>query len=374
MQDNAERYSTIHYRNYLGLDKILNAQDLRSAMLEENPAHEEMLFIIVHQVYELWFKQIIHELESVLEMFDKDNVDEKNIGTSTHRLERVIEIQKLLVAQIRVIETMTPLDFLDFRNYLFPASGFQSFQFRMVENLLGLPEENRLTYNGCPYFSVFSEPNQKKLKEVTAKGSLFDAVHKWLERTPFLQIGEFNFLQQYKAAVSKMIEKEEKAIKSSPYLDTHEMEMRLQMLGNTDTYFQSVLDEKRHNTLVEKGELRMSYKATLAALLINLYRDEPLLHLPFKLLTCLIEIDDALTTWRYRHAQMVQRMLGNKIGTGGSSGFAYLSETAVKHPIFKDLHNISTLLIPRSELPELPKEIKEALGFYFSSRKNDNNE
>jgi tryptophan 2,3-dioxygenase len=367
MQEKAEKYSTIHYRNYLGLDKILNAQELRSVQVEDKPAHEEMLFIIVHQVYELWFKQIIHELESVLELFDTDNVDEKNIGTSIHRLERVIEIQKLLVAQIRVIETMTPLDFLDFRNYLFPASGFQSLQFRMVENLLGLQEESRITYNGCPYFSVFSEPNQQLLKDISSKSTLFDAIHNWLERTPFLQIGNFNFLEQYKSAVSKMIEKEAKAIKSSPYLDTHEMEMRLQMLGNTDTYFHSVLDEQKHIELVEKGELRMSYKATMAALLINLYRDEPLLHLPFKLLTCLIEIDDSLTTWRYRHSQMVQRMLGNKIGTGGSSGFTYLRETAVKHPIFKDLHNISTLLIPRSELPELPNEIKLELGFYYSS-------
>ncbi|MEM9547756.1 MAG: tryptophan 2,3-dioxygenase family protein [Bacteroidota bacterium] len=371
MKENAEKYSTIHYRNYLGLDKILNAQELRSEQLEEKPAHEEMLFIIVHQVYELWFKQIIHELESVLDLFDKDNVDEKNIGTSIHRLERVIEIQKLLVAQIRVMETMTPLDFLDFRNYLFPASGFQSLQFRMVENLLGLPEESRLTYNGCPYSSVFSESNQQKLKEIAESSSLFEAVHNWLERTPFLQIGEFSFLEQYKVAVSKMIEKEEIAIKNSPYLSTQEMEMRLQMLGNTDTYFQSVLDEQKHQEMVDKGTLRMSYKATLAALLINLYRDEPLLHLPFKMLTCLIEIDDALTTWRYRHAQMVQRMLGNKIGTGGSSGYAYLNETAVKHPIFKDLHNISTLLIPRSELPDLPDDIKRALGFYYSSIQNN---
>ena len=368
--DKSEKYSTIHYRNYLGLDKILDAQILRSAELEDTPAHEEMLFIIVHQVYELWFKQIIHELESVLELFDQDNVDEKNIGTSIHRLERVIEIQKLLNAQIRVMETMTPLDFLDFRNYLFPASGFQSLQFRVIENLLGLPEDNRLTYNGCPYFSVFSENNQQKLKDISSNRTLFNAMEDWLERTPFLQVGDFNFLDQYKLAVAKMIEKEEKAIKNSPYLNIQEMEMRLKMLGNTDTYFQSVLDEEKHKELVRNGDLRMSYKATMAALLINLYRDEPLLHLPFKLLTCFIEIDDSLTTWRYRHAQMVQRMLGNKIGTGGSSGFAYLNETAVKHPIFKDLHNISTLLIPRTELPILPDEIKKALGFYFSSQQD----
>ena len=365
--DIKEKYSTIHYRNYLSLDKILDAQQLRSEAVDGKVAHEEMLFIIVHQVYELWFKQIIHELESVLEMFDKDQVDEKSIGTSINRLERVIEIQKLLNAQIAVMETMTPLDFLDFRNHLFPASGFQSFQFRYIENILGLPDDSRLTYNGCPYFSVFSEEKQTVLKEVEQRGSLFDAMESWLERTPFLQVGDFDFLTQYKAAVASMISKEQKAIKSSPYLDMHEVEMRLKMLGNTDTYFQSVLDEEKHNALIAEGTLRMSYKATIAALLINLYRDEPLLHLPFRLMTCFIEIDDMLTTWRYRHAQMVQRMLGNKIGTGGSSGFAYLNETAIKHPIFKDLHNISTLLIPRSELPELPSDIKKALGFFYST-------
>jgi tryptophan 2,3-dioxygenase len=109
----------------------------------------------------------------------------------------------------------------------------------------------------------------------------------------------------------------------------------------------------------------MSYDATIAALFINLYRDEPILHLPFRLLVTLTEIDEALTTWRYRHAQMVMRMIGNKIGTGGSSGHAYLHKTAEKHHIFKDLHAIATLLIPRSELPELPKHLKEQLDFNF---------
>ena len=117
------------------------------------------------------------------------------------------------------------------------------------------------------------------------------------------------------------------------------------------------------------GEIRLSYRASLAALLINLYRDEPILHNPFQLLRSLTEIDELVTTWRYRHAQMVLGMLGRKIGTGGSSGHEYLMETAMKHQIFTDLHNISTLLIPRSELPPLPSEVKRELGFYFSQKK-----
>ncbi len=362
------KYSTIHYHSYLHLDKILGAQKPRSAELEEKPAHEEMLFIIIHQVYELWFKQIKHELGSVLEMFRHDNVDERSISTATSRLERIEEIMKLLIQQIRVLETMTPLDFLDFRNYLFPASGFQSFQFRMVEVMLGLQEEKRLTYNNHHYASVFPEEHQQELQKATESGTLFDLVEAWLERTPFLRFEDFRFLEHYKKAVEKMISKEQAAINATEFLTEKEKEMRLRMLGGTDTYFQSVLNKEVHEQMKKDGNLRLSYKATVAALLINLYRDEPILHGPFRLLTNLVDIDELLTTWRYRHAQMVLRMLGRKIGTGGSSGHDYLHATAVKHHIFTDLHNISTLLIPRSELPPLPDNLRKELGFYYTQQ------
>jgi len=365
MSDESKKYATVHYNNYLGLDQLLSAQKPKSAELDDVPAHDEMLFIIVHQAYELWFKQIIHELESVVDMFRQKRVHSRSMGVSISRLERVVEIQKLLISQIRVMETMTPLDFLDFRNYLFPASGFQSYQFRMIENLLGLEDDHRITYNNEPYDVVFDKNKKKSLRDVVDATSLFEAVELWLERTPFLDFGDFNFLEAYKKAVGRMLEKEEKAINESAYLTEQEKEMRLKMLGGTDTYFQAVLDKEAHLQRQKDGEVRLSYKATIAALFINLYRDEPILHLPFKMLVTLIEIDEALTTWRYRHAQMVMRMIGNKIGTGGSSGHAYLNKTAEKHHIFKDLHGISTLLIPRSELPELPQELKAQLDFNF---------
>jgi len=366
MSDKTKKYATIHYHNYLQLDKILSAQEMRSAQLEPKPAHDEMLFIVVHQVYELWFKQIIHELQSVGGMFEAHTVDERNIGTAVARLKRVVEIQQLLIQQIGVLETMTPLDFLDFRNYLFPASGFQSFQFRMVEAMLGLPEDGRLTYNNLPYASVFEQEQQQALQRASNGRTLFDLVEDWLERTPFLRFGDFDFLLHYRQAVYNMVEREAAAIRESAYLTDDEKAMRLRMLGSADTYFQSVLNPEVHQQLRQEGKLRLSYRATVAALLINLYRDEPILHLPFNLLLCLVEIDEHFTTWRYRHAQMVLRMLGRKIGTGGSSGYDYLHATAVKHHIFADLHNISTLLIPRSELPELPESVKRELGFYFT--------
>jgi len=309
-------YISIHYKKYLGLEQLLSAQRLRSEDLEK-PAHDEMLFIIIHQVYELWFKQIIHELESVNKMFKNDYLDERSIGTAVERLDRVIVIFELLVQQIKVLETMTPMDFLEFRSYLFPASGFQSFQFRKMEVMLGLPADQRITYNNKPYHSAFSEEERTELEMLENNGSLVKELIDWLERIPFLQFNEFSFLASYKEAV---------------------------------------------------GTLRFSYKATIAALFIKLYKDEPILQLPNLLLERLIDVEELLTVWRYRHAQMVLRMLGKKIGTGGSSGHTYLAKTAEKHHIFHDLYNLSTMMIPRGDLPELPEELRENLGFLFTKK------
>ncbi len=366
MKSTEGKYTTIHYQNYLKLKELLGSQELRSAQLGEE-AHEEMLFIIVHQVYELWFKQIIHELHSVIEFFEDNEVIESSLSVAIGRLNRVESILKLMVQQIGIMETMTPLDFLDFRNYLFPASGFQSFQFRQMESLLGLPEKQRITYHGQKYSSVFDEEKQKSLDEIYAKGTLLDKVNSWLERTPFLTLDGFDFLKEYSNSLKNMLEKETNAIMSSEYLTDKEKKMRSEMVGSTDSYFRSILKEETHNTLMKEGKKRLSYKATVAALFINLYRDEPILQLPFQFITCLMDIDNQVTTWRYRHAQMVLRMIGNKIGTGGSSGHEYLSKTADKHEIFTDFHGISSLLIPRSELPTLPKGIREQLNFHFNT-------
>ena len=155
--NDSEKYTAIHYHKYLELDKLLSAQNPRSGQFEEKAAHDETLFIIMHQVYELWFKQILHEIDSVCEYFRSDLVDDQHMVVMTHRLKRVSEIMELLIKQIYVMETLTPLDFMDFRHYLFPASGFQSLQFRMVEATLGLREEDRLTYHGHSYKIVFNE-------------------------------------------------------------------------------------------------------------------------------------------------------------------------------------------------------------------------
>ena len=206
----SNKYASVHYNDYLALDKVLNAQNLRSAELGE-PAHDEMLFIIIHQVYELWFKQIIHELNLVAKTLSQDPVPEYQLGEALAKLTRVHEIQKLLIDQINVLETLTPLDFLDFRNYLIPASGFQSFQFRKVEAMLGLPSKQRITYGNYDYKSPFNEEQQKELIELENSLSMFDILEKWLERTPFLKSNDFKFSEKYVEAVRNMTERERKA-------------------------------------------------------------------------------------------------------------------------------------------------------------------
>ena len=364
---NQKKYTSIHYASYLELDKILNAQHPRSAELGKE-AHEETLFIIIHQVYELWFKQMMHELDSVMEMFRSLNVDEKNIDEAVLRLERINEILRLLTQQIKVLETMTPIDFLEFRAYLFPASGFQSFQFRCFEVKLGLKIEKRIAYTPYKYYHEFTPVEQETIVALESKEGLFDLIQSWLERTPFIDMKDFDFKTKYLSAVERMLQREADAIQSSEYLNPHEKEMRLKMNGDVGTFFVNIFNEEYHNQLIAEGRIRLSYRATIAALMIQLYSTEPLLQLPSRLIHTLIEMDELLTNWRYRHAQMVMRMLGRKSGTGGSSGYEYLMETVKKHQVFIDFHNISTLMIPRSDIPELPDELKRTLGFSFTQR------
>ncbi len=359
----SEKSSSIHYINYLALDKILDAQNLVSKNKEEE-AHEEMLFVIIHQTYELWFKQILHELNSVMSLFQANKIDESNIGVIVNRMDRVNKIMTTLIGQINILETMTALDFLDFRNYLSPASGFQSHQFRKIELLLGLKINIRHQPVGCPYHSQFEGDKKDELLILEEEESLFSLVEKWLERIPFLNVDDFDFIKKYELAVNEMLEKEIKEINLAD-LNEQDKALRIRMIEGNRKYFERVLDENQHNEAITKGETRLSYKATMSALLINLYRDQPILHLPYQFLRSLVELDHNISSWRFRHMQMVEKMLGQKIGTGGSSGQEYLKQTVDRHKFFTDLANIATLMISRPYLPELPLNIKEKLGFSY---------
>lgn len=354
----ADAPAPMYYGDYLKLDQLLDCQHPKS-LVANTVAHDEMLFIIVHQTYELWFKQVLYELDSLIALLGQDYIDEKSMGMAVARLERITVIQTLMLEQFKVLETMTPLDFLEFRDLLAPASGFQSYQFRLFENKLGLLPEQRLNYNRLPYGASLRPEHQSLLAASESQLSLFQVVEKWLERTPFLAFGHFDFWRSYRQAVETMLAQE-------PGVTTTDKNDAESTVGqNSRRNFEALFSESAHQQLQQSGQRRLSYRATQAALLIMLYRDQPILHLPFRLLRAVATIDDALTSWRYHHALMVQRMLGTKMGTGGSSGYAYLKKTADHHKVFTDLLILNTYLIPRSALPALSPEVERELGFYY---------
>ena len=164
-----------------------------------------------------------------------------------------------------------------------------------------------------------------------------------------------------------MLAKEKEVIKSNPNYSDSEIEYHLLEHQRAVDSFEAMIDPKKHDQLVKKNKKRLSHKATQAALLIFLYREEPILHSPFNFLSRLMDMDELFTTWRQRHALMVRRMIGAKIGTGGSSGHAYLQATADRYKVFTELADLSTFFIPRSALPELPEHIKQNLGYHFKS-------
>lgn len=331
----------MHYHDYLQLDKILNAQHPESNK-QNLSAHDEMLFIVIHQAYELWFKQLHHEVDSIAAIMGRPALNDNSpeLQTVVHRLHRCITILRVLVHQIDIMETMTPMDFLDFRDMLRPASGFQSWQFKQLEAKLGLKFVNR---HGKEYYtSQLRKEHVDIIKTSESNRSLLDLVNAWLERMPLappLSGNPDSFWQIYRNSYEGSLAEAEK--------------------GNL-----SELDEVFFNPQPQPSNLKhLSPTASRAALFIMLYRGYPLLQQPFQLLNCLLEIDEQLSSWRYRHMNMVHRMIGTRIGTGGSSGKDYLKAAADKHYIFREIAQLNSFLIERRKLPTLPKDMEIRLGF-----------
>jgi tryptophan 2,3-dioxygenase len=357
-------HTSLTYSSYLQLDTLLDCQRLQSAKARK-PAHDEMLFVITHQTYELWFKQVLHELDAVLAIMGQPVVPERELGQVLHYLERVSAIQRVLVEQIGILETMTPLDFLDFRDLLAPSSGFQSVQFRHIENKLGLLRTQRVCYNAMPYEAALPADARRKVRAAEGKVSLFTLLEQWLSRMPFLRFRDYDFWQAYRHNVQAMLAADRAAIERNELLSREAKAIQLRELDKTRDNFDTVFDAERYQALVDSGQRRLSYPAFLSALMISLYRDEPMFHTPFRVLTAVVAVDENLSLWRYRHALMVNRMIGSKIGTGGSSGQDYLQRTVEAHRIFTDYFNLSTYLVPRSMLPPLPRALQRELGFHW---------
>ena len=257
----------VTYGGYLKINELVNLQHLQS----DPPQHDETLFIIIHQVYELWFKQLLHELDTIVKKLDNNDA----LG-AIRLLRRCIEIEHVLVNQIAVLETMTPMDFLLFRDHLMPASGFQSLQFREIESVCGLKDSHFL--NNLEKGS----PDYTRLQKRFNNPSVRDAFYGLLKRRGF-----------------DLPEQKEQE--------------------DTSTHHKRI------------GEL------------IRIYQEAEKHYDLFMLAESLIEFDEAFVIWRLRHVKMAERMIGSKVGTGGSEGVGYLQSTTDRK-FFPDLWELRTYL------------------------------
>ena len=213
------------------------------------PAHDEMLFITVHQVYELWFKQILHELTRIEADFSANPVDDRVLGRIIHGLHRMHEILKLLVHQLDVMETMTPLDFLDFRDLLYPASGFQSAQFREIEIRLGLPQDTRLTFDRAPFEAKLSDADRERLAGPRSGRRLLALLDRWLARTPFVDWGGTPFREAYRAAVVRMLDRRRsEKVRGDALLSPHQRAAEALPSTGALKNFAAIFDEEAAGT------------------------------------------------------------------------------------------------------------------------------
>ncbi|MEO8635687.1 MAG: tryptophan 2,3-dioxygenase family protein [Gemmatimonadales bacterium] len=256
------------YTEYLKIDELLSLQ----RPLSDGPEHDEMLFIVIHQVYELWFKEVLHELDYMEQL-----LAHKDDARAQHTMKRVLTILKVMVAQIDILETMTPLEFLSFRDRLASASGFQSAQFRELEFRLG--RKNPKALDRCEPGTKAREQLERRL----AAPSLWD-----------------NFLHHL--------------ADSGVPIPRAQLERDVtQPVESTPEVRRALVDVYRNN-------------AGLAGLCERL-----------------VDLDEGLMEWRYRHVKMVQRTIGTRPGTGGSAGAEYLV-TTLNQPLFPDLWAIRTEL------------------------------
>lgn len=259
---------SVTYGSYLAVDELLALQRPRS----EGPEHDEMLFIVIHQVYELWFKQVLHEVDHVIDLLGA-----REPHRAQHTLKRILTILKVLVAQLDILETMTPLEFQSFRARLEAASGFQSDQFRQLEFVLGNKSKAAIER-----FAAGSRARTALERRFTAP-TLWDAFLLYLSRDGY-------------------------AVPPA--------------------------------SLARDVTARIEPSVELQETLIQLYRRDPK---NAEMCERLVDLDEGLQEWRYRHVKMVQRTIGAKAGTGGSSGAQYLATTLMA-PIFPDLWEIRSRL------------------------------
>ncbi|MDQ6890804.1 MAG: tryptophan 2,3-dioxygenase, partial [Bacteroidota bacterium] len=259
-----------------------------------------------------------------------------------------------------LLDTMTPLDFLEFRNLLTPASGFQSVQFRMVEATLGLKISGRhqKEYYKRTNEGGFEEDDYKKINMIEGNHHLLQLINSWLERLPFF---ENEFWLEYESQFPRLTD-------LHPFWSDYRMIYKTGLTpkeaGKIHDFDFIFLEQQSTNHNAEtQAEPALSAKALRAALFIMLYRDFPVFQTSYQILDSLVEIDHQMATWRHKHLVMVRRLIGLRMGTGNTSGRGYLEGALNSHYIFKDIAGLSTFLIERRKLPALPDKLIRNLSY-----------
>jgi tryptophan 2,3-dioxygenase len=323
------------YWDYLRLLDLLKLQ-VGFEESDDQVTEDELHFIVVHQVFELWLKIVLREVRLARDRLSAEWVPERHLPHLVRHLRRVIEIFRLSIDSFAVLETLTPQDFLDFRARLGTSSGAQSFQMRELELLIGW----EFGVGGVdPITEMVSSlratdatiPLADRLCQVRQELSLRDSLLYWLSRTPIQ--GSFPRDERDPQVVAQFAR-----------------EYRTGLMR-----FDPGIAEEFDRFLAQAGDNRQRQRALLGILFIESYRDLPLLSWPYVVLESLVEFEEQLVLWRVRHARTVERMIGRRTGTGGSTGFSYLDATT-HHRVFRELWSVRTILLPREYLPPLRAE------------------
>jgi tryptophan 2,3-dioxygenase len=349
------------YWDYLKLDRLLSLQDGLEGEGDVALA-DELHFIVVHQVYELWFKLVLRCLRGARDALGAPRVSEEAVPAVVHQLRRVNTILRTGVQHWDVVETLTPQDFLAFRDKLSPASGFQSFQMRELEILMGMDEADRIQYGKVAPLEHLLDPKHaataagrmvaERIGAARSEPSLLAALNEWLYRTPIQ--GSTPIDPADRRVVARWVDE---------YLERHEghlaegFDKLAAALPQVDVSarFADVKQAARaflEGAGIAEADRPRIVRVRAAVLFIESYRALPLLAWPRLLVDLVVEMEELVVLWRHRHARMVERVIGRRVGTGGSGGVDYLDKTA-SYRIFRDLWAVRTVLLPRERLPAL---------------------
>jgi tryptophan 2,3-dioxygenase len=351
------------YWDYIKVEELL---DLQSGLKDSDAdvSNDEVLFITVHQIYELWFKLVLRELASARELFRRNPVPDQTLAAATRSLRRCVTIFESATDHWRVVETLTTRDYLAFRDQLIGGSGFQSAQMREVEIVLGLDDEQRIACMGESSYKDMlkgkggtNSPSLERVERRIAEGASFkDAIYDWLARTPIDGSSEPADVEKY---LERFIDAHTKQAANLLTIakERADRDKEIELL---DERYEKDVDRTRAFLRVEDvedPEEKARRRHVRAALLfIESHRELPRLAWPREIVDTLVTLEQAFVVWRQRHARMVERMIGRRTGTGGSGGVDYLDRTALRYRVFEEIWAVRTLLLRRGLVPALEHE------------------